>query len=306
LSNIIRPVDVIEDMLFDLTHGLEKGTTTYVAGLDEAWTWRNTEVNLWSGYANEGKSAVLRYLCLIKALEEGKKFNFYAPEDAPAKGFFDDMIHTLSGRSTDKSNSNFIGVDMYKKCYELIKDLFSFTYIKPPLNTVENIIKEWSKLYQEGVYGFIIDPHVRVTRDKNAPDRDDLYAQYMMSLLTDFGRSNEKSSLHAVLHQQTPKRTEEGFYPPPNMYAVKGGGTYADMADNVMSVWRPKYAKDKLDTEVKITSQKIKKQKLVGIPQELKFRFNRKTNRFVDFNNPDVDLYDFNKWIQDFKPKFKF
>lgn len=306
-SQIIRPSDVIEEMRIDLLNGLEKGTTTYIDLVDEGWTWRPTEVNIDTGYANEGKSTWKRFLCLIKALEEKKKFCFFAPEDAPAKTFFDDIIHTLSGKSTDKSNPNFIGLDLYNKCYEVIKDLFVFIYIKPPENTIDNIIKKWTEVLDANpdTYGFIIDPFVRVSRGKSSPERDDLFAAYFMSVLTDFARES-KTSVHVIMHQQTPKRTELGYYPKPNMYSVKSGGTFADMVDNVTSIWRPFYAKDKINTEVTITTEKIKKQKLVGIPTEMKFKFDRISNRYVDISSriyPEKDvhivpLYNFNKWIE--------
>jgi twinkle protein len=296
LSKIIRPEDVKEQMTIDLLNGLEKGTTTYIEEFDDAWKWRNGEVNLWSGYANEGKGTFTRFLCLIKALEEKKKFAFYAPEDGPAEWFFSELISTLSGKSTDKNNPNFIGADLYDKCFEIIKELFIYVQIKSPKNTIENIVKSWEELVkEEPIYGFVIDPFVRMTRSKEAPDRDDLYASYVMSILSDFAIDYPICSMHMVLHQQTPKRNEAGYYPEPNMYAVKGGGNFADVSDNVLSAWRPKYAKEKLDTEVIITSQKIKKQKLVGIPQSLKLRFDRKTNRFIDYNT-STDIYNFDKW----------
>ena len=42
------------------------------------------------------------------------------------------------------------------------------------------------------------------------------------------------------------------------MYRIKGGGSWSDGFDNVLSVWRPNYAKDKIDSEVQFASQKIK------------------------------------------------
>ena len=295
--SLIKPQDVKIQMDQDLIYGLERGTTTYIKELDEAWTWRNGEVNIHSGYSNEGKGTFIRFISLIKALEEKKKFIFYAPEDGPAQWFFNELIHTLSGKSTDKDNYNFIGVDLYNYCFDLIRNLFIFHKRKSPENTIENLIKDWENhIKKEDIYGFIIDPYVRLTRSNQAPERDDLYAGYLMGMLTDFTGDYYNCSVHMVMHQQTPKRTLEGYYPPPNMYAVKGGGTFADTADNILSAWRPFYAKDKLNTEVHITSEKIKKQKLVGIPQTLKFSFDRKTNRYCHYGTTE-SLYNFSKFL---------
>ena len=295
-KRIIVAQDVIENMTYNLLNGSEKGTTTYIDDIDQAWTFRKGEVNIITGYANEGKSMFLRQLCLIKGLEEKKKFCFYTPEDMPAEFFFDELIHTLSGKSTDKDNPFCISPEEYIKCYEKINNIFTLIHISSPDNTVENIVKQWKTMLDH--YAFIIDPYVRLTRSNKSPERDDLHASYLMGILNDFLIEHPDKIVFMVMHQQTPRRTDNGTYPEPNMYAVKSGGTFADTADNVLSIWRPNYAKDKLDTQVHFTSQKIKKQKLTGIPQTVKFRFNRKKNRYADFNNENIDIYDFSKHIK--------
>jgi twinkle protein len=299
-KRIIRVEDVQEKMVDTLLNGHVKGTTTYIDQLDEGWTWRIGEINLWSGYNNEGKGTWLRFIALIKALEEKKKFVWYGPEDAPAEWYYDELIHTLSGKSTDKDHPNFIGPDLYVKCLEIIKGLFTFIHIPVPNNTIEEIVDLWRKMKEDdpSLYGFVIDPHIRVTRSKKAPERDDLYGAYFMGILNDFVLEYPDVSVHIVMHQQTPSKTDSGNYPEPSKYTIKQGGTYSDTADNVIIVWRPKYASEKKDTHVIIKSDKIKKQKLVGLPQSINFRFNPKSNRFVDFMNPNIDLYPFEKHLK--------
>jgi twinkle protein len=88
-----------------------------------------------------------------------------------------------------------------------------------------------------------------------------------------------------IAHQITPRKGDDGKYPKPDINSIKGGGTFADKADNVMFVWRPNRAMDFSDKFVTFGSQKIKKQKLVGIPQEIELiTFNIKEQRYY-FNN---------------------
>ena len=289
---VLTMADCIGRMRDDLIKGKEKGTTTYIEPLDQAWTWRLNEFNIWTGYSNEGKSLFLRFICLIKAINEGWKFAFYAPEDYPANEFFDDIIHTASGYSTDKDNPNFIRTELYNKMYERLKDLFYFVYIKPPKNSLVKVLQSFIPLIEkEGVKGCIIDPIIKVARPKEYMNADDKYAAYATTLCTDFCRQFNVS-LNLVMHQLTPRLQENGLYPKPSMYNIKGGGTWTDGTDNILGLWRPSYARDKMDDEVKFTSHKIKKQKLVGIPQDVDFRFNRKTNRYVDWNTKQ-DIFDF-------------
>ena len=307
---ILTMDDCINDMTFDLENGKEKGSSTFIPGLDNAWTWRMGEFNIWTGYSNEGKSQFLRFLSLVKAieqhhLEDDWRFAFYAPEDYPAKEFFDDLIHTAAGRSTDMDNMNFIGKERYIETYKKIKDYFFFNYIRPPKNNLVRVLKSFIPLIEEkGVKVCVVDPLIKIARPAKYLNADDKYAAYVTTLATDFSRQYN-ISLHLVMHQLTPRLQENGLYPKPTMYNIKGGGTWADGTDNIISIQRPLYAADKKDDEVLFTSQKIKKQKLVGIPQEFQMRFDRKTNRYIGYNGAD-DLYDFDARLNNPKIRLLF
>ena len=305
LRTIFTMDDCIDTMLYDLKHGKEKGSSTYIDGLDNAWSWRLNEFNIWTGYVNEGKSLFLRFLCLVKAIMDKWKFAFYAPEDFPAKEFFDDILHTASGYSTDKENDNFVNERLYMDMFNKLKSYFYFVYIRPPKNNLMNIFKEFMPLIEnEGVKGCIIDPLIKVARPKVFMNADDKYAGYVTTLATDFSR-RMKISLHLVMHQLTPRLQENGLYAPPTYYNIKGGGTWADGCDNVLAAQRPLYARDKFDDEVIISSMKVKKQKLVGLPQDIKFRFNRKTNRYINYDNRK-DLFDFDTELNVGRMQFLF
>lgn len=293
---IFKPEDVYEEMLKGLKYGKVKGTTTYNSKLDQCWTWRKQEANILSGYANEGKGVFLKQLCLIKALKENWKFCFCSPEDFPSDEFYDDMIHTLTGKTTDRDYGvdRVVSEELYEKAFNLIKNNFTFLYIEPPHNSIRSVLEEFKRIHKDNPQdGFIIDPLLKFARPKEmAETRDDIYAAYIGSICVDFSRQTN-SSFHLVMHQVTPQIQEDKKYPEPSMYRVKGGGSWADGFDNILSVWRPNYSTDKMDTEVQFSSQKIKKQKLVGIPQKFKMHFDRKSNRYKNFEtNEDIFPFD--------------
>jgi len=294
---LFKPEDCIDIMLSEFKTGKVRGSTTHCPELDQCWTWRKQEANIWTGYANEGKSLFLKQLCLIKALEEDWKFIFCSPEDFPPEEFYDDLIHTLAGQTTDKFYTNVITEEIYKKCYDLIKNNFLFLYVKPPHNTIKGTLEEFKKLCNtQKIDGCIIDPLLKFARPKDFSERDDIYASYIGSICVDFARQTN-TSFHLVMHQVTPTIEKDSQkYPEPSMYRIKGGGSYSDGFDNVLSVWRTNYASDKMDTEVQFASQKIKKQKLTGIPQRFKLSFNRKTNRYC-YNKTNDPIFDFDKFL---------
>ena len=59
LEGVFEVTDVMESMLDGFHNGQERGTTTYIPAVDEAWTWRKQEITIWTGYQNEGKSLFL-------------------------------------------------------------------------------------------------------------------------------------------------------------------------------------------------------------------------------------------------------
>jgi len=290
---IVTISDVEEKMLSGLRNGKEKGSTTHIKEIDNCWKWRKQEFNIWTGYMNEGKSEFIRFLSLIKALEDDWKFLFCAPEDYPPEEFFDSLIHTLLGQSTDKDNIHCCSEEDYIKAINRIRHNIIFVYIKPPNNTIKGVLETFKPLIDEySIDACVIDPLIKFARPKNFSERDDIYAAYITSICTDFAREHN-ISLHLVMHQLTPRIQETtGCYPKPTVYNIKGGGTWADGCDNILSIWRPAYAANKMDSQVMFASQKIKKQKLVGIPQEYKMEFDRRSNRYVNLENKK-DLWTF-------------
>lgn len=290
-AQIYRPEDCIEEMKRQLRVGKVKGTTTHNSEVDKCWTWRKKEANIWTGYANEGKSLFFKSLALIKALKENWVFAFSSPEDFPAEEFYDDMIHTLTGQTTDRDYPNVISSSLYEEAYKIIKDLFIFVYM-PVNSTIEDTLLEFKHLCKnQKIDACIIDPLLKFKRPLEY-ERDDLYASYVGGLFVEFSRITNTSA-HLVMHQVTP--IIDGMskkYSEPSMYRVKGGGSWSDGFDNVLSVWRPHYSVDKIDTEVQFSSQKIKKQKLVGIPQRMQLRFDRKSNRYINFHDYQ-SIFDF-------------
>jgi len=298
--------DCIEEMIYDLHHGKEKGSTTHIPTIDCCWKWRKTEFNLWTGYNNEGKSLFLRYLSTIKVLEDNWNFLCACPEDFPAKEFYDDLIHTISGQSTDKDSPNQISEKLYLRIFDRIKNNYAFYYPMEENNaddkskkivsaiTIPEMLLEWDQLVDSyNIDAAFMDPLIKFPKPIGFGEKDDAYAAYITTLGTHFARKKH-ISLHLVAHQITPPRQANTNYPKPTAYGVKGGGTWPDGVDNVLIVWRPHFAMDKTNTEVIFASEKIKKQKLVGIPQQVRMKFDRKTNRFVDFIS-GKDLYDFSK-----------
>jgi twinkle protein len=269
IEGIFTTDDVVDSMMDGFHNGQERGTTTYVPLLDKAWTWRSGEVNIWTGYQNEGKSMFINQLATIKACYDGWKFAVFSPENMPMNDFYNDIIEMYIGKSSDPYHGKSqMSESEYKEAIEFCKKHFFIIYPRKDFQ-LETIFERAKYLVKtKGIRSLIIDPYNTIQHKMRSGEREDLYISRFMSELKRFALDQD-ISIHLVAHQVTPIKGEDGRYLKPDLNKIKGGGTFSDKADNVLFIWRPDRALDYSNSSVVFGSQKIKKQKLVGVPQEL-------------------------------------
>jgi hypothetical protein len=71
-------------MCFNATQDTETDKTGETTGelseVDKAWTWRTKEVNLWTGYQNEGRIFIFKSISINKGFTSGWKFTVFSQE----------------------------------------------------------------------------------------------------------------------------------------------------------------------------------------------------------------------------------
>ena len=293
VEGIFTTEDCKESMMDGYRNGQERGSTTYIPQVDAAWTWRAGEVNIWTGYQNEGKSLFINQLSTIKAYVDGWKFGVFSPENMPMNDFFNDIIEMYIGKSCDPFyKNNYMSEEEYQEGMDFVEKHFNVIYPKKNF-TLESIFARAKYLIKtQGIRALIIDPYNTVQHKMNRGEREDLYISRFMSELKRFAVDNH-ISIHLVAHQVTPQKGDDGRYTKPDVNKIKGGGTFADKADNVLFVWRPDRAIDFSSKAVIFGSQKIKKQKLVGYPQDVEaIRYDIKKSRYYFNNKTPFDRMD--------------
>lgn len=280
IDGVITAKSITEKMMHSYHNGKERGTTTHVKRMDAHWTWRPTEVTLWTGYQNEGKSLYVEQLSTLKSHFDGWKHAVFSPENMPAEDWYDNIIEMYIGKSCDKHFDNVMTEKEYLRGIEFVNKHFFVIYPDEDfkIGRIFDCTKEL--IEKEGVNNLILDPYNTIDHELNSGEREDLYISRFMSKLKRFAVKNYLP-IQLVAHQLTPEKDNDGRYIKPDVNKIKGGGTFADKADNVNFIWRPDRALDFASTSVIFGSQKIKKQKLVGIPGEVEsINFNRKENRY--------------------------
>lgn len=285
IEGIYTIEDVKDSMVKTFTDGKRRGETTHWNTLNENYTHRFGEVTLWTGYMNEGKSTFLKQLLLAKACFDNWKIAVFSPEDFPADEFYDDLIHMYVGKSTDRFDYHVMERAEYNDAMEIIKDKFFYVYPEKDF-TWETVEKKLTYLIRKfGVKAVILDPYNQFDHNQGN-QREDLYISKFMAKLKHFAVINDVA-VHLVAHQVTPLYQAGQDYPQPNAYKIKGGGTFADKADNVCFIWRRFRCTDPKNPLVVFGADKIKKQRLTGKLGQKDFVYDYLTNRYyLNNHNP--------------------
>lgn len=281
-EGVFSAYDFIDEILFDYKHGQPKGTTTHVRDIDPYFTHRKGEVTLWTGYNNDGKSQLLRYLLLLKSKYDGWKHGFFCPEDMPFQEFYTDLIETYQGKTADlfyDRSANHMTEEELLSGLEFVNKHF-FTVYPEKEKTLDELLNRFSYMIRKyNLDTIVFDPYNQIEHLIENGKREDLYISVFMSKLKAFAVKHN-ICLHLVAHQVTPKLMNNGKFPKPSRYAIKGGGTFSDKADNVILIWREN-RNERGDTGVTFISEKIKKRKLTGVTGETSFNFDFIKNRYT-------------------------
>lgn len=285
VSGIFQLTDCYNEVMDMITNGLTKGSTTYMPSIDQAWKWRAGEVNLFTGYNNDGKSTLLRYLEMLKAVFDGWKMALFVPEDMPLAEFMESMIHMYCGKPTDPEMSDSMRAtpEQILEAVQFVNDHFFVVYPEDGF-TLDTLFEKFRYLIKRhGVRVIDIDPYNMVAHDYGKSMREDLYISEFLSKCKRFALQNGVA-FNIVAHQVKPANLlSDGNFPSPTRYNIKGGGIFGDKVDNVLGVWRPRRITDRKDRTVTFISEKIKKSKLVGeIGLEVDIEYDYYSNRYFD------------------------
>jgi twinkle protein len=279
-------LDDVEDKLLDMfENGLPVGETTHMPSVDKHWKWRPTEVTIGTGYNNEGKSTFFDInLPILKAYYDGWPVGLFVPENFPAEEFYEEVIHTFIGKTTDKDKPNYrMTKAEFQRGMEFCRKYFFLIYLEENA-TIDRLFERVDYLVRRhGIRIAIFDPYNQIEHLYNKGETIDLYVSRFMGKLKRFTVARRLCTL-LIAHQNPPdKRAANGKdYPQPDIYKIKNGGTFADKSDNVGWTWRPYRITEESNPLVTIGFGKIKKKKLVGVPGFCDLLYDWKSNRYLD------------------------
>lgn len=285
--DVIFLEDVREKIVFSYLNGTSRGETTHFPEIDEKYRMKRGEITLVHGIGNHGKSAFLYQICLIKSILDGYKWGIFSPESMPEEEFYKDLIHTYIGKSTERHHPNQMTMGELEKAMKFVGDHFFLIYPENNSPTPWYMNNRFRELIiKEQIDGCITDPYNQLDNDiASSGGRED---QYLSNYLSNSKRFALEHNLfyYIIAHPKGGlKKDKDGNYECPDVYDLSGGAMWNNKMDNILAIHRPVYNTNKNSTSVLFKSQKIKKQKLNGIPGDVYLDYNRMEGRFKQQSN---------------------
>jgi hypothetical protein len=221
------------------------------------------------------------------------KWLMYCPENEPIGDLMIDIAEMYCGKTADKEFSDRINQDDYLQAIEWAYNHFTvLTFDETP--TVDEVINSFDDFMQiEKFDGISIDP----LNDLKAPPKVSKY-DYYYDALSNIRRFIKRHNVmfYLVVHPGTAanrRRNDDGTRPAPNMSDVEFGAMFGNRADNFL-VFHRNPQSDKWNV-TEIHAQKIKFQKLVGVPTPeitpicLFYSYSLRRFRYLNENGSLVD-----------------
>jgi hypothetical protein len=133
------------------------------------------------------------------------------------------------------------------------------------------------------VDGVLIDPYNQLIHDRQG-NRDDLYLEVFLNKMKRFAQNQDIFFIICAHPNKPIKSGTNKVYEEPTAYDLAGGAMWFNKVDNILCFHRPNIFVDPKDTWCTLSSQKIKKQKLNGIPGKINFVYDRFKSRYFELS----------------------
>lgn len=274
--------DLIDEMNFNFDNGVKMGESTRFPTFDVYFRWKKGEVNLWTGYGNQGKTTWVIQLMLAKSIYDGWRWAVFCPENYPPSDFFDDMAEMYVGKSINKNFEGHMTKEEYNEALRFINDHFFFIYPENEHDLMTIHDKFRYLVLKKGIDGCLIDPWNQLDTQMGKFQREDQYLSESFTKVKRFALANHVS-YNIIAHPKSPNRVSgETRLPVPDAYDVAGGAMWANKMDNITTYYRPDWHENKDSPRVEIHTQKCKRKRTGGKLGMVEFTMVWKIKRFSD------------------------
>lgn len=313
-EGIIRPLDVKDDFLEWRLDDRPSGYSTGWKCLDEHYRPMLGQLNIITGIPSHGKSQLVDALLVNLWKNHHWRAVVFSPESYPLKEYLGRLAEKLFGKTCKESDVRkwkALGYDAEQMTDEeadkapgYLQD--GFSWVQPELDgeghTLESLLEfARTEIYRFGAKVLVIDPFNEIEHHIPRGMAKTDYIGLSLMKIRRFARYHQVC-VFVVAHPTKLERRPEKFEddkgkahvlmvePMPTAYDIEGSANWYNKADNILVVWRDKYAEIRggdpnLNT---VEIQKIKN-KSTGRPGTIQLRWDPPTGRYL---SPDGETDD--------------
>lgn len=283
-----------DKLIFSYDNETPAGLPTGYKMLDPHWRWMPGYFYALNGWPASGKTTFMMNMAVVTAVMYGWRWGVYSPENYPIDQLVETIVEMYLGNTIQASygslkNPRAKKDDMLNAIDEFVEKHFHFIEDRIDGYTPKDMRAIKLRLWEyNGVNAFFTDPWKNLRHDDTMPL--ERYLNRELSQEVRFATGNQVTNIISS-HPPTPERGKKSpDVPSPNM--MYGGAIWFQSAYGMIAIQRTNPV-GMTDTRVEIHIQKMKNQKLAGMPTQepIIFDFRRRSNRYYESNGMD-DKYD--------------
>ena len=281
VDGVFSVADVESGMIDAYNNGKIKGKSTGYSVLDPHYTFRMSEFDVFTGIPGHGKTSFCFQLMMNGSILYDWKWGVFSPENYPITELYETLVEMYIGKTSDIESLSRMSMTEYTRGMKFVNKHFFVVYPEDSFS-LSNVLDKFKHLVlRKGIKGVLIDPFNQLDHNYSGIS-EALYVAETLNKIRRFTK-NYHLKFIVVAHPIT-MRSDKGIgdNEVPTAYRIAGGSNWFNKADNIITVHRPN-PKDFRDTSVDILVQKIKFQKLVGVPtgSPVRLSYDRPSNRFL-------------------------
>jgi twinkle protein len=285
ISGVHFAEDYRESMNDRFENGSQMGDTTHFPDIDRLFRWKPGNVNLCTGYANQGKSYTFLQIMITKSLYDGWKWAVFGPENFPPEDFYDDLIEMIVGKHVQGAFK--MSKQEYNDAITFINEHIFFVYPEEA-QTIEAMHDRFrSLLISKGINGVLIDPWNQLDSTQGSCERDDQYLSIKLKSAKQFAL--ETGVVYNIIAHPKVKNAPSGMeYPIVTEYDINGGAMWANKVDDIISIYAPHWKEDRLNTTREFHKLKTKRRRTGGSNGSCSLILDTQTCRYQEADSTKI------------------
>jgi twinkle protein len=290
VEGVITIDDDLASILYEYDNGKEKGLSTGFGTIDPHFNFMPSHVIAFNGYRQLGKTSFGFEMALTMSYLYDMKVGIYSPENYPTKRCYDTLIEMILDNSTD------IERKARASKYEIVE--YAARFLRNRIYFIEDdnidgfthgrLIEKFIEMTKQfGIKMCITDPWNNLIEERKFGETNiDTFLSRELGKQVRFAKAYNVINL-ITAHPRTPKDRSKMSTVASDM-ELYGGAVWGNKCHEIIAIHYDRTVNmNSAITDVGFYSQKVKEQKICGIPNPedpINLRFNRRSGRYYELD----------------------